>query len=131
MEETHHCSPTLLIISGKGRHNHDTRRVVWPFKKTQGHIHTASVCALREHPPLTLNAGETEGVKAAALKSLEVGTHLGSGPVEVTWGSLGGSEYPQSLALGYEIAQCTFTSVKSTRMHMKIFGPCVAGQFHW
>lgn len=51
-----------------------------------------------------LHSGETEGPKAAALKWLEVGAHLHSGPAEVTCGSLGGSEYAQSLALGYEIA---------------------------
>lgn len=76
-----------------------------------------------------LNAGETEGDKAAALKSLEAGAHLRSGPVEVTWGSLGGSEYPQSLALGCEVAQCIFTSVKSRRMHMKTLGHVLQASF--
>lgn len=71
MEETYHCSPTMFITSGKGRDNHDTCRHIWPFEKTRGHIHTASVCALWEQPALTLTAGGTGGPKAAALKSLK------------------------------------------------------------
>lgn len=51
------------------------------------------------------------------------------GPVGVTWGSLGGSEYPQSLALGYEVGQSIFTSVKSIRMHMKILGRVLQASF--
>lgn len=68
MEETHHRNSRVFITSGKGRDNYDKYRVVRLFKKTWGHIHTASVCAFLEHPPLMLHSGETEGPKAAALK---------------------------------------------------------------
>lgn len=51
------------------------------------------------------------------------------GPVEVTWGGLGGSEYPPSLALGSEVAQCIFSPVKPIRKHMKILSHVLQASF--
>lgn len=97
-----------------------------PSRK-HGDVSTLPVCILWEHPPPVLSAGEIEGAKAAALKLLDVGTHLCSGPVEETWDILGGSEYPQSVTLSYEVAQCIFTSVKPQRL--KILGHVLQASF--
>lgn len=42
---------------------------------------------------------------------------------------MGGSEHPQSLALGYEVAQCIFTSATSLRIHTKILGHVLQASF--
>lgn len=131
MEETHHCSPTVLITSGKGRDNHDTHRDACPSRKHR------DISTL----PVYMLSGSNH-LWHWLLEELEVLKHLlwrhwrqepiyavVLGPVEVTWGGLGGSEYPWLLALGHEAAQCIFTSVKSIRRLTKILVPVLEASF--
>lgn len=126
LKDTHHCSSPEPVTPGKAEIS-VTHELCGPW----GHV----------QPPVNVLSRSIQ-LQCWMLEKLKVSKQLFWSPlreeptysvplcpVEVRWGSLGSSENPQPLVLGHEATQSTFTSVKSTRMHMNILSHLLGANF--